>query len=193
MKMNRFVKCASALLCISLLAASLAACSKPAGSDPSASSESISSSTSASSDAATSDTAIGMANPWVSCASLSDAADITGYEFTVPDSIDGFTDVSINVLKSEQLTEVQYTNEYQSKLCLRKAPGDADISGDYHQYAASTSVDVNGRSVIMHSDNDIVYLATWTSGGYTYSIGIYREDGGGLTLDEMTALVDATA
>lgn len=191
MKMNHFAKYVSALLCASLLAASLAACSTPASSDASSSSASTSSGTSS---VSTSDTATtGIANPWVSCASLSDAADMTGYEFTVPDSIDGFTDVSINVLKSEQLTEVQYTDASQNKLCLRKAPGDADISGDYHQYAASTSVDVNGRSVIMHSDDDIVYLATWTSGGYTYSIGIYREDGGGLTLDEMTALVDATA
>ena len=36
-----------------------------------------------------------------------------------------------------------------------------------------------------------VQLATWLDGDYTYSIGIYREDGTGLTADEMTDLVKA--
>lgn len=36
-----------------------------------------------------------------------------------------------------------------------------------------------------------VQLATWLDGDYTYSIGIYREDGTGLTADEMTGLVKA--
>ena len=41
-------------------------------------------------------------------------------------------------------------------------------------------------------DNQVstVYLL-WLDGDYTYSIGIYREDGTGLTADEMTGLVKA--
>ena len=52
---------------------------------------------------------------------LEDAAALTGYDFTVPDSVDGYPDVTIAVLESEQLTEVQYSSG-NARLCLRKAP-----------------------------------------------------------------------
>ena len=121
---------------------------------------------------------------------LEDAAALTGYDFTVPDSVDGYPDVTIAVLESEQLTEVQYSSG-NARLCLRKAPGSDDISGDYNQYAESNAVDVDGRSVTLQGNDGQVQLATWLDGDYTYSIGIYREDGTGLTADEMTGLVKA--
>lgn len=120
----------------------------------------------------------------------SDAAALTGYDFTVPDSVDGYPDVTIAVLESEQLTEVQYSSG-NARLCLRKVPGSDDISGDYNQYAESNAVDVDGRSVPLQGNDGQVQLATWLDGDYTYSIGIYREDGTGLTADEMTGLVKA--
>ena len=119
---------------------------------------------------------------------LEDAAALTGYDFTVPDSVDGYPDVTIAVLESEQLTEVQYSSG-NARLCLRKAPGSDDISGDFNQYAESNAVDVDGRSVTLQGNDGQVQLATWLDGDYTYSIGIYREDGTGLTADEMTGLV----
>ena len=121
---------------------------------------------------------------------VEDAAALTGYDFTVPDSVDGYPDVTIAVLESEQLTEVQYSSG-NARLCLRKAPGSDDISGDYNQYAESNAVDVDGRSVTLQGNDGQVQLATWLDGDYTYSIGIYREDGTGLTADEMTGLVKA--
>ena len=121
---------------------------------------------------------------------LEDAAALTGYDFTVPDSVAGYPDVTIAVLESEQLTEVQYSSG-NARLCLRKAPGSDDISGDYNQYAESNAVDVDGRSVTLQGNDGQVQLATWLDGDYTYSIGIYREDGTGLTADEMTGLVKA--
>ena len=121
---------------------------------------------------------------------LEDAAALTGYDFTVPDSVDGYPDVTIAVLESEQLTEVQYSSG-NARLCLRKAPGSDDISGDFNQYAESNAVDVDGRSVTLQGNDGQVQLATWLDGDYTYSIGIYREDGIGLTADEMTGLVKA--
>jgi hypothetical protein len=104
----------------------------------------------------------------------------------VPDSVDGYPDVTIAVLESEQLTEVQYSSG-NARLCLRKAPGSDDISGDFNQYAESNAVDVDGRSVTLQGNDGQVQL----DGDYTYSIGIYREDGAGLTADEMTGLVKA--
>ena len=141
------------------------------------------------SSSATSDTAQ-IPNPWTGCTTLADAAALTGYDFTVPDSVDGYPDVTIAVLESEQLTEVQYSSG-NARLCLRKAPGSDDISGDFNQYAESNAVDVDGRSVTLQGNDGQVQLATWLDGDYTYSIGIYREDGTGLTADEMTGLVKA--
>ena len=135
-----FIKHTTLLACSALLAVSLAACSQPAASDAASTAGSASSS-------ATSNTAQ-IPNPWTGCTTLTDAAALTGYDFTVPDSVDGYPDVTIAVLESEQLTEVQ-------------------------------------------GNDGQVQLATWLDGDYTYSIGIYREDGTGLTADEMTGLVKA--
>lgn len=177
------IKRSALLACSALLAVSLAACSQPAASNAASTADSPYS-------AATSDTAQ-IANPWTDCATLADAAALTGYDFTVPDSVDGCTDVAISVLESEQLTEVQYTAG-NDRLCLRKAPGSDDISGDYNQYAENSTVDVDGRSVTLQGNGGQVQLATWQDGSYSYSIGVYREDGTGLTTDEMTALVKVT-
>ena len=164
-----FIKHTTLLACSALLAVSLAACSQPIASDAASTAGSASSS-------ATSDTAQ-IPNPWTGCT-------------TVPDSVDGYPDVTIAVLESEQLTEVQYSSG-NARLCLRKAPGSDDISGDFNQYAESNAVDVDGRSVTLQGNDGQVQLATWLDGDYTYSIGIYREDGTGLTADEMTGLVKA--
>lgn len=173
-----FIKHTTLLACSALLAVSLAACSQPAASDAASTAGS-----------ATSDTAQ-IPNPWTGCTTLTDAAALTGYDFTVPDSVEGYPDVTIAVLESEQLTEVQYSSG-NARLCLRKAPGSDDISGDYNQYAESNAVDVDGRSVTLQGNDGQVQLATWLDGNYTYSIGIYREDGTGLTAAEMTGLVKA--
>ena len=162
-----FIKHTTLLACSALLAVSLAACSQPVASDAASTAGSASSS-------ATSDTAQ-IPNPWTGCTTLADAAALTGYDFTVPDSV---------------LTEVQYSSG-NARLCLRKAPGSDDISGDFNQYAESNAVDVDGRSVTLQGNDGQVQLATWLDGDYTYSIGIYREDGTGLTADEMTGLVKA--
>lgn len=177
-----FIKHTTLLACSALLAVSLAACSQPAASDAASTAGSASSSV-------TSDTSQ-IPNPWTGCTTLADAAALTGYDFTVPDSVDGYPDVTIAVLESEQLTEVQYSSG-NARLCLRKAPGSDDISGDFNQYAESNAVDVDGRSVNLQGNDGQVQLATWLDGDYTYSIGIYREDGTGLTADEMTGLVKA--
>ena len=113
-----FIKHTTLLACSALLAVSLAACSQPAASDAASTAGSASSS-------ATSDTAQ-IPNPWTGCTTLADAAALTGYDFTVPDSVDGYPDVTIAVLESEQLTEVQYSSG-NARLCLRKAPGSDDI------------------------------------------------------------------
>ena len=148
-----------------LACSALLAVSLAACSQPAAS-DAASTAGSASS-SATSDTAQ-IPNPWTGCTTLADAAALTGYDFT----------------------EVQYSSG-NARLCLRKAPGSDDISGDFNQYAESNAVDVDGRSVTLQGNDGQVQLATWLDGDYTYSIGIYRDDGTGLTADEMTGLVKA--
>lgn len=95
MKNINMIKRSALLACSALLAVSLAACSQPAAPDAASTP-----------DTAASDTTQ-IPNPWADCATLADAAALTGYDFTVPDSVDGYTDISITVLTDEQLTEVQ--------------------------------------------------------------------------------------
>ena len=133
-----FIKHTTLLACSALLAVSLAACSQPVASDAASTAGSASSN-------ATSDTAQ-IPNPWTGCTTLADAAALTGYDFTVPDSVDGYPDVTIAVLESEQLTEVQYSSG-NARLCLRKATGSDDISGDFNQYAESNAVAAAVRAI----------------------------------------------
>ncbi len=105
-----FIKHTTLLACSALLAVSLAACSQPVASDAA--------STAGNAYSATSDTAQ-IPNPWTGCTTLADAAALTGYDFTVPDSVDGYPDVTIAVLESEQLTEVQYSSAMPAFACAR--------------------------------------------------------------------------
>ena len=77
--------------------------------------------------------------------------------------------------------------ESQNIIHIRKAPGAEDISGDYNQYAESSTETVGEAEVTMKGAGGKVHLATWAKDGYTYSIGVYTE--AGISSDSMAELV----
>ena len=107
-------------------------------------------------------------NPFVDCATLADAAKLTGFDITVPDSVDGFDTRTIQVMDNK-MTQVIYAKG-ENKLLIRKQAGSDDISGDYSEYAETNTVTLGSLAVTMKGDNGIVSLATWTDGGYTYAV-----------------------
>lgn len=134
-----------------------------------------STSTTSSTDAAT---AAGqeIANPWTDVSSLSEAAQLAGFDLTVPESIQGYDNFSIQVME-DQIIQVTYTNsDSENEVCIRKGPSDIDdISGDHNAYAEMSQVAVGSRSVALMGNDGTVSLAGWYEGDYVYSIGAYGE------------------
>lgn len=124
-------------------------------------------------------------SPFVDHATLEGAAEAAGFELTVPETVDGSSMQSIQTMDGEMI-QVLYGDE-DHQILIRKAPGGEDISGDFHAYAQVREADVNGADVTMKGENDVVYLAIWARGGYTYSISARA----GLGEAEMTALVQS--
>ena len=107
-------------------------------------------------------------NPFVDCATLADAAKLTGFDIVVPDSIDGYDTRTIQVMDNKMIQVIYAKGD--NSLLIRKAAGADDISGDYSQYAETNTVACGSLQVTMKGENGMVSLATWTDGGYTYAI-----------------------
>lgn len=118
-------------------------------------------------------------NPFTDHDSLQEAIDAVKFDLTVPESIENYSEVYYRTLDDEQLIEVQYRND-EHQICIRKAPGEDDISGDYTQYNGAEEAEIGGRTVTLKGDGEVFHDAAWTEDGYTYSVysdaGLSRED-----------------
>ncbi len=128
-------------------------------------------------------------DPFTEYRTVAEAAAAVGFDISVPDAIDGYTDLTIRADAESGMIELIYKNGDDAEIRIRKAAGSEDISGDYTQYAQESTADVGDLNVTMKGANDNVSVATWTSGGYTYSIGAYAQ--AGISVDTMTVLISA--
>lgn len=103
-------------------------------------------------------------NPVTDVASLREAAETAGFSLEVPQVPD-----SVQLI-SNQLIQATYDNG----MCIRKAVGDEDISGDYNSYARTETKDIAGISVMFRGREEGFYLATWTDREYTYSVSVSK-------------------
>lgn len=109
-------------------------------------------------------------NPFVSYDTLEDAAAVTGFDFVVPASMDGYTDRNIQVMDGKMI-QVTFIDERGSMLILRKAAGSDDISGDYYVYANTKTVTLpNGAEAELRGDETSFQTAVWTAGDYSYAV-----------------------
>ena len=133
-------------------------------------------------------------SPFTDCESLAEAEDVAGFKLTIPESIEGFTPSSYAVMKEYQLIQVDFNDDDNHYICIRKAIDDKDISGDYNVYNEKNDVTADGIKVTLRGNDGKVCLATWTNGEYAYSI-MYSSlsDAGrsdaGLSQDAMMKLV----
>ena len=123
-------------------------------------------------------------NPFTDCETLEEAADITGFDMAVPETLEGYDRPTIQVM-SGTMIQVTYRNDNDGSVSIRKASGSDDISGDYNQYAQNDTVSVGELEVSMKGEQDLAYLATWTNDGYTYAVSVSS----GLSDDAMAELI----
>ena len=122
-------------------------------------------------------------NPWTEYDSIEDAAKAAGFEFILPETLpEGYGDPVISAIGKEAI-QVIYTNG-EDELCLRKALGTDDPSGDYNNYNHIETITIDGTEVTMKGDGEQVSLAIWDRDGYAYSIGAYggKKQAGGSSI-----------
>ena len=130
-----------------------------------------------------------IANPLVDYATLADAAKAAGFELTAPETVEGYSgDKTIQVVDGSMI-QIIYSDNSENRLFVRKQAGDADISGDYNDYAEIKAVTVNGCDVTLRGSDGKVSTAIWTSGGYSYAVSADVP----MTADAMTALIAQVA
>lgn len=108
-------------------------------------------------------------NPFSEYESLEQAEQMAGFSLIAPDAINKSTSRIYRAMKDGML-EVVYQNGEDQTARIRKAPGAADISGDYSIYAQVDTVAVGDLQVTMKGENNKVALAIWTDGSYTYAV-----------------------
>lgn len=135
---------------------------------------------------------IGMPSPIVEYDTLEEAEKAVGFKFKVPATITDYEEVSYSVISGE-LIQAIYRGE-SGEICIRKAIGWENISGDYNLYADAVKYTIRDREVVISGDGETAALATWTDKEYTYSIGVYDENGlartsQGMSVGDMKNLV----
>lgn len=129
----------------------------------------------------------GLANPFVSCATLEEAERLAGFSLDLPDQLTcGAGQTEIRAVKNA-LIEVTYREQGQ-ELKIRKAADReddrGDLSGDYRVYDAEETIPVNGCEVTVRQTDGKAAVALWSRDGYTYAVNAAP----GLEPQDMTAL-----
>ena len=129
------------------------------------------------------ETNVQIPNPFSDYGSLADATKAVGFDMTAPDAVDGYGEKLIQVMNNEMIQVIFLNGD--SRLFLRKAAGNEDISGDYNTYAETQTVTIGDNSVTMKGNNGTISLAIWTNNGYTYAVTSDEA----MSVEAMTALV----
>lgn len=124
-------------------------------------------------------------NPIVEYKTIEEAQKVVGFGFKVPEEVKGFENKNISVI-SDELMQVIYSND-NNEVCVRKAKGSEDISGDYNVYKNVSTEKINGCDVTLRGENDKIGSAVWTKGEYSYSV---YTDGEGLDIDTVKNIIN---
>ena len=111
---------------------------------------------------------VGIANPFTECAGIEEAEALAGFDFTVPDTLEGSSERVIRVMK-DQMIEVIYKNG-EDEIRIRKAFGSGDISGDFNAYSENGTVSVLGTEAAVRGSGGKVNVAAWSDGVYAFSV-----------------------
>jgi len=112
-----------------------------------------------------------IANPFIDCANLEEAAGIAGFSMTAPEIIAGYEKPSITAIEADMIQ--LYYDSLAGNTIIRKglsSVSGADISGDYNEYSNLTTTTVNGATVTLKGNAGIIYNAIWTVDGYSYCV-----------------------
>ena len=131
----------------------------------------------------------GMPNPFTEVKSLKEAEKKTGIKMIAPKKIKGYDEISYEIVKKDKFIQVNYSNDDENSIIIRKAETQKDVSGDYNKYKNTKKVTVKGCKVKLQGNGKTYSLATWTKGKYSYSVGIYNENKEGMSLKQIKNII----
>lgn len=115
-----------------------------------------------------------IANPWVECANLEEAAELAGFDIAVPDRIEGYPNTLIQAIEGSTIQVFYYDQDPAagdaSNVLIRKGVGTEDISGDYNEYPENETASIHGVDVTLRGSEGKIFTETWTQDGYAYSV-----------------------
>lgn len=127
-----------------------------------------------------------IANPVHECRNIDEAMELVGFEISIPAEAEEAEEYLISVVDTVIL-EIQYTDADGNEICLRKAAGSEDISGDYTDYPEENSTQVGEVTVSLKGSDGNIMNATWTDGDYSYSVTAST----GLSESHITEIISA--
>lgn len=107
-------------------------------------------------------------NPWKSYDFMTEAVDICGLAFPLPEKVGDFTADSYRVMNA-QLLEVIYRFGEDAVIVRMQAGENLDLSGVYMDAVHTETIDLNGASVTI-SQLDTGCLHLISKEGYSYSL-----------------------
>lgn len=120
--------------------------------------------------------------------SMDEAAKITGFTMTAPQTVEPYSNSLISVRFGDTIAITYFDSDSSLGLEVIKASGSSDISGDYTDYKVTRTVTVAGKSVILRGNDNSWSVAAWTAGGFTYAVNAQNRP---LTTDEISGLIEA--
>ena len=111
-----------------------------------------------------------MPNPFYDCKTWEDAEDCADFEFAPPSHKPEWIDMMRIRAIRKSMIEALYLGSQQREMRIRKGKGHYDISGVYGKFDDVTTVKVQGRDVTMKGKGDLISVATWYEGPFTYAI-----------------------
>ena len=114
-----------------------------------------------------------LANPWQECASMAQAESLAGFSFAISDTAlpEGYgPEASYIQVIAGAMLEVDYDGARGGSLCLHKAVGTDDVSGDYNSYDLTQTSRIEGQDVTLRGAENAWYVATWARDGYSFAV-----------------------
>lgn len=140
---------------------------------------------------------VSIADPFTEFASLAEAEQAVGFEISLPEAPQDYAKRLYRVNSESRMLEVLFgdaqlgSENGKEVYRIRKAEGSDDISGVYEDYSERREIAAGEVQALVRGEAGRFFVATWTSGAYTYAIDADM-DGAGLTEDEMIRLIEAT-
>ncbi len=113
---------------------------------------------------------INVVTPYTVYSSMEEAEKVTGFRLVYPETYQDGKAAVISVYTGNMI-EVIYQNAAEEEtMCIRKAKGNDDISGDYNHYAQEETLQAGTKTVTAKGDADKFSLLIWNDQGYSYAV-----------------------